>query len=68
MIVPSATRSWSSRRYRPRYLAAMLGRGARPHIPVDRHAPLTAFESIAAQIPVFRVTCVRAATPGPGGR
>ena len=29
--------------------------GARPHIPVDKDAPLAQFEAIAAQIPVFRV-------------
>lgn len=29
--------------------------GARPHIPVDRHAPLEQFAAIASQIPVFRV-------------
>jgi deazaflavin-dependent oxidoreductase (nitroreductase family) len=29
--------------------------GARPHIPVDKDAPLAAFEAIAEQIPVFRV-------------
>ncbi|MBV9788266.1 MAG: nitroreductase family deazaflavin-dependent oxidoreductase [Chloroflexi bacterium] len=29
--------------------------GARPHIPVDMHAPLEQFEAIAAQFPVFRV-------------
>lgn len=29
--------------------------GARPHIPVDRHAPLADFERIAPDIPVFRV-------------
>jgi deazaflavin-dependent oxidoreductase (nitroreductase family) len=29
--------------------------GARPHIPVDKDAPLGAFEAIAEQIPVFRV-------------
>ena len=29
--------------------------GARPHIPVDQHASLDAFEAIAAQYPVFRV-------------
>ncbi len=29
--------------------------GARPHIPVDRHAPLAAFEAIASRYPVFRV-------------
>lgn len=37
-----------------RYLA--YAPGARPHVPVDRHAPLEDFERIAAQIPVFRVT------------
>lgn len=30
--------------------------GARPHIPVDRHAPVEEFEKIADRIPVFRVT------------
>jgi len=29
--------------------------GARPHIPVDVHAPLAEFEQIAPQFPVFRV-------------
>jgi deazaflavin-dependent oxidoreductase (nitroreductase family) len=29
--------------------------GGRPHIPVDRHAPLAEFEAIAARYPVFRV-------------
>jgi deazaflavin-dependent oxidoreductase (nitroreductase family) len=36
--------------------------GARPHVPVDRHAPLEDFEHIAAQFPVFRITTV--AAPG----
>jgi hypothetical protein len=31
--------------------------GARPHIPVDKDAPLAEFEAIAARIPVFRVLC-----------
>ena len=30
--------------------------GARPHIPVDRRAPRQAFEQIAPEIPVFRIT------------
>ena len=30
--------------------------GARPHIPVDRHAPPADYERVAAQFPVFRVT------------
>jgi len=38
-----------------RYLA--VAPGARPHLPVDRHAPLEEFERIAPEFPVFRV-CV----------
>lgn len=30
--------------------------GARAHIPIDRHAPVQLFETIAAQYPVFLVT------------
>ncbi len=30
--------------------------GARPHIPVDKDAPLSDFEAIAAAFPVFRVS------------
>jgi hypothetical protein len=30
--------------------------GARPHIPVDRRAPVAEFERVAAQYPVFRIT------------
>jgi deazaflavin-dependent oxidoreductase (nitroreductase family) len=29
--------------------------GARPHIPIEKDAPLAEFERIAAQVPVFRV-------------
>lgn len=36
-----------------RYLA--VAPGARPHFPVDRHAPLTDFAAIAADYPVFRI-------------
>ena len=36
-----------------RYL--QVAPGARPHIPVDRRAPMAEFEQIAAQYPVFRV-------------
>ena len=32
-----------------------LAPGARPHIPVNKDAPLEEFEAIAAQFPVFRV-------------
>jgi deazaflavin-dependent oxidoreductase (nitroreductase family) len=35
--------------------------GARAHIPVDRRAPVAAFEPIAAQYPVFRITPVKEA-------
>jgi len=37
-----------------RYLA--VAPGARPHIAVDRHAPVEEFASIAPRIPVFRIT------------
>jgi hypothetical protein len=37
-----------------RYL--QLAPGARAHIPVDPHAPLSEFERIAADYPVFRLT------------
>jgi hypothetical protein len=42
---------------RPRILKLYLQRapGARPHIPVDKDAPLEAFAAIAADFPVFRV-------------
>jgi deazaflavin-dependent oxidoreductase (nitroreductase family) len=30
--------------------------GARPHIPMDKDAPLSEFEKIAAEFPVFRVS------------
>jgi deazaflavin-dependent oxidoreductase (nitroreductase family) len=30
--------------------------GGRPHVPVDKDAPLTKFEKVAADFPVFRVT------------
>lgn len=43
-----------------RYLE--LAPGARPHIPVDRRAPLEEFERIAPGVPVFRITA-----PGPAG-
>jgi len=34
--------------------------GARPHMPVDRRAPIAEFEPIAADYPVFRVTAAAA--------
>jgi len=36
-----------------RYLA--LAPGARPHVSVDRHAPLEAFEGVASDYPVYRI-------------
>lgn len=43
---------------RPPILKRYLQRapGARPHIPVDKDAPLEAFAAVAADFPVFRVT------------
>ncbi len=43
---------------RPAILKAYLKRapGARPHVAVDKDAPLGDFEEVASQIPVFRVT------------
>jgi deazaflavin-dependent oxidoreductase (nitroreductase family) len=43
-----------------RYLEAAPG--ARPHLPVDRHAPLAEFERIADQYPVFRIIPAAAAS------
>ena len=37
-----------------RYLA--LAPGARPHLAIDRHAPVEEFERIAGRYPVFRIT------------
>jgi hypothetical protein len=42
-----------------RYLACAPG--ARPHIPVDRRAPIADFEQIVPQIPVFRISTEQAA-------
>ena len=43
---------------RARLLKAYLqaAPGARPHVPVDMHAPIVEFERIATDYPVFRVT------------
>ncbi|MFG1673601.1 nitroreductase family deazaflavin-dependent oxidoreductase [Micromonospora sp. NPDC049282] len=43
-----------------RHLA--LAPGARPHVPVDRHAPLAAFARVAPDIPVFRIIADRPAS------
>jgi deazaflavin-dependent oxidoreductase (nitroreductase family) len=38
-------------------------RGARPHVPVDKDAPLEEFEKIAAAFPVFRLASIEMAVP-----
>jgi deazaflavin-dependent oxidoreductase (nitroreductase family) len=38
--------------------------GARPHLPVDKDAPLEAFEAIAAQTPVFVLVSDPSTDPG----
>ena len=48
-----------------RYLSCAPG--ARPHIPVDRRAPLEDLEKIADQIPVFRITADRSGPREPAG-
>lgn len=47
---------------RPPILKAYLQRapGARPHIPVDKDAPLSEFEKIAADYPAFRIVPITA--------
>jgi hypothetical protein len=42
---------------RPPIIKRYLGQvpGARPHIPVDQHAPVADFEAISSRYPVFRV-------------
>lgn len=47
--VPSAERAPILKAYLQR------APGARPHIPVDRSAPLSEFEQVAADYPVFRI-------------
>lgn len=47
--VPAAERAPIIKRY------LELAPGARPHIPVDQHAPLSDFAAVAADIPVFRI-------------
>ncbi|HLG13603.1 MAG TPA: nitroreductase/quinone reductase family protein [Blastocatellia bacterium] len=37
--------------------------GARPHVPVNKDAPLEEFEKIAARFPVFRVASINAERP-----
>src|SRR5262249_34679916 len=42
--------------------------GARPPLPVDRHAPLAEFEPIAGQYPVFRIIPAAPGAEGGGGQ
>jgi len=46
---------------RPPILKAYLQRapGARPHIPVNKNAPLTEFEKVAALFPAFRIVPIK---------
>ena len=50
---------------RARIIKAFLQRapGARPHIRVDKDAPLAAFEPVAASIPVFHMRTDRSVSP-----
>jgi deazaflavin-dependent oxidoreductase (nitroreductase family) len=50
-------------------LKALLRRapGARPHIPVDKDAPLAEFAAVAARFPVFRIRSAAPATSTAGG-
>jgi hypothetical protein len=47
-----------------RYL--QVAPGARPHVPVDRHAPVEDFAAVAPRVPVFRIA-TRAETPDDAG-
>ena len=47
-----------------RYL--QVAPGARPHVPVDRRAPLEDFAAVAPRVPVFRIT-PRTETPDGAG-
>ena len=40
--------------------------GARPHVPIDRHAPVAEFVAISSRYPVFRVGFGTTATAGAG--
>ena len=39
--------------------------GARPHIPVDKDAPIAEFEKIAAEFPVFRLETIKSESANP---
>jgi len=56
--IPAESRAPILRRY------LEVAPGGRPHIPVDRHAPLEEFGKVAARIPVFRITARATSLPG----
>ncbi len=43
-------------------------RGARPHVPVDKDAPLQEYEKVAAAFPVFGIVSAGVDEPSPAGR
>jgi len=55
---------------RPPVLKAHLqvAPGARPHVPVDKDAPLADFEAIAERFPVFRVLPAQSRSGAPSGK
>jgi hypothetical protein len=55
LVVPGADRAPILKRYLNKVP------GARPHVAVDRHAPLAEFDAIAAHLPTFRVERVERA-------
>jgi hypothetical protein len=59
--VPAAERPPIIRRY------LQTVPGARPHIPVDRHAPDSQFQAISPRYPVFRVVPAQQDRPRPAG-
>jgi deazaflavin-dependent oxidoreductase (nitroreductase family) len=58
--VPPADRSAILRRYQA------VAPGGRPHIPVDRNAPLEEFDRVAPNVPVFRISTASAAGEAAG--
>ena len=59
--IPAGRRAAILRRY------LSLAPGARPHIPVDRHAALEEFERLAPQVPVFLIKTAHTVQPSPRG-
>jgi len=40
--------------------------GARPHVPVNKDAPVAEFQKVAAEFPVFRITSSNTVATQPG--